>query len=260
MRTLGIDLSADGKKTAAATIEWEQGRAVVAEVMLGLDDEALVEALRIAERSGIDAPLGWPRPMVDAVHRHSHSGEWPGLDKIAFRYRCTDRAVVERVKAKTGKPLNPLSVSSERIAITTWRIAEVRESLFEESGNRFALDGSDDVFEVYPAAALALWGIDRKGYKGTDAVAKELRVVLVEAIEKAAPWLTWEGETRELAIETDHALDAVLASLVTRAAALGLSIRPTDAQKEQALAEGWIHLPQGELSELPPDRGDEVIG
>jgi predicted nuclease with RNAse H fold len=250
LRTLGIDLSADGRKTAASTIEWQEGRGVVAEVVLGLDDEALVEALRNAEHSGIDAPLGWPRGMVDAVHRHSHSGEWPGLDKTAFRYRCTDRVVIEQVKAETGKPLNPLSVSSERIAITTWRIAEVRESLFEAGGSRFALDGSDGVFEVYPAAALVLWGIDRKGYKGTDAAARKLRVVLVEAIEKGAPWLTWSGKSRERAIETDHGLDAVLASLVTRAAALGLTIQPTEAQRGEALAEGWIHLPQGELSDL----------
>jgi predicted nuclease with RNAse H fold len=253
LRTLGIDLSADEKKTAAATIEWAEGAAAVTEIVLGLDDAALVKQLQNAECSGIDAPLGWPRAMADAVYRHSHSGEWPGLQKTAFRYRCTDRAVVERVKAKTGRPLNPLSVSSNLIAITTWRIAEVRESLFERSGSRFALDGSDDVFEVYPAAALALWGIDRKGYKGTDSAAKDRRSVLVQALEKAAPWLSWNGETRDLAIETDHSLDAVLASLVTRAANQGLTLQPTDTQREAALAEGWIHLPQGDLSDLAPE-------
>jgi hypothetical protein len=49
MRTAGVDLSVATKGTAAATIEWEAGRARVGEPSLGLDDGALIGFLAAIE-------------------------------------------------------------------------------------------------------------------------------------------------------------------------------------------------------------------
>jgi hypothetical protein len=51
---------------------------------------------------------------------------------------------------------------------------------------------------------------------------------------------------------SDHAFDALIASLVTRAAAVGLTTRPTAAEAQRARLEGWIAVPHRDsLSKLP---------
>jgi predicted nuclease with RNAse H fold len=77
------------------------------------------------------------------------------------------------------------------------------------------------VLEVYPAAALLLWGLPRERYKAS----AEAREELLSAIEAQAPWLGWEPGAREACVSSDDALDAVLCALVARAAALGLTGR-----------------------------------
>jgi len=247
MRTVGVDLSAADERTAAATIDWSADRAVVAEPTVGLADGELLDRLADAEWVGIDAPFGWPRPMVAAVHGYATEGSWPSVAKADFRYRRTDRFVRETVLARVSRKLSPLSVSSDRIALTAWRLAHLREQAFERSGVRFDLAGRDRVVEVYPAAALLLWGFERNGYKGGQGEPGEastlIREALVAAIETQAPWLTWEKGAWEACIQSDDALDAVLAALIARAAALGLTIEPDQGDLELAASEGWIHLP-----------------
>jgi hypothetical protein len=46
--------------------------------------------------------------------------------------------------------------------------------------------------------------------------------------------------------ESDHVFDALVASLVARAAALGLTLRPTAGELPAARVEGWIALPSSE--------------
>jgi predicted nuclease with RNAse H fold len=166
MRTVGVDLSAAPERTAAAAIEWSRDRATIAAPEVGLEDEGLLQRLAEAEWVGIDAPFGWPRAMVGAVHEYATEGTWPLLAKDDFRYRHTDRVVRETVLAEAERKLSPLSVSSDRIALTAWRLAGLRESACERSGIRFDRSGADQVIEVYPAAALLLWGLSRIGYKG----------------------------------------------------------------------------------------------
>lgn len=48
---------------------------------------------------------------------------------------------------------------------------------------------------------------------------------------------------------SDHALDAILCALVTRARLLGWTEPPTNP--EVARLEGWIHLPTGPLEAMP---------
>lgn len=250
MRTVGVDLSVAKKDTAAAVVEWEESRARVGEPSLGLADDALLDLLAEAEWVGIDAPFGWPAAMVDALHSYATTGRWPAPAKPEFRYRRTDLFVHDHLLAETGQKLWPLSPSTDRIALTAWRLAGLREAAWERSRLRFDRAGADRVVEVYPAAALLLWGLERSGYK-TDPDARE---ELLTTIEAEAPWLAWESGAREACVESDDPLDAVLCALIARAAALGLTELPAVEDLERARAEGWIHLPRkGSLGELHGD-------
>ena len=175
MRTAGVDLSVADKGTAAAIIEWEEGsedRARVGEPSSGLDDAALLDLLAEAEWTAIDAPFGWPEPMVSAVHAYSTEGRWPAPEKQSFRLRRTDIHVHDRVLAETDQKLWPLSPSTDRISLTAWRLAGLREAAHERSRIRLDRAGADRVVEAYPAAALLLWELPREGYK-SDPEARE---------------------------------------------------------------------------------------
>lgn len=129
------------------------------------------------------------------------------------------------------------------------RTAQLRERVFEGSGSRFDRAGADRVIEVHPGAALLLWGVERGAYKTSqdpDRRGAEVnaRAELLAAIEAQAPWLRWAPGAREVCVDSDDALDALLAALIARAAALGLTVAPGEEDVDLARREGWIHLPQ----------------
>ncbi len=75
--------------------------------------------------------------------------------------------------------------------------------------------------EVYPAAAFALWGFNAVGYKRRTGAQARLR--LLQAIEDATKeWLDLPPDVRALCQRSDDALDALIAAMVARAAAIGL--------------------------------------
>lgn len=227
MITLGIDLAAQPKRTAMAAIEWSERRAVVAELVVGVDDDAALAAMARAEWTGIDAPFGWPNAFVEAMSAFAERGEWRDGE---LRLRATDLAV----RRITG--ITPLSVSSDRIAVVAFRCARLLSRL----------ETVDRVVEVYPAAALHQWKIERRGYKGGRAAQREERRAVRERIVAALPdWLDLDADA---CAASDDALDAVLAALVTRAAALKLTYPP----EGDVAREGWIHIPRaGTLNRLP---------
>lgn len=121
MVTLGIDLAAEPKNTAACRIDWAYGEVgwvrdhstaepLTNERLLGWmhDDEI--------EYVGIDAPFGWPTRFVEAVAQWSDHGRWqPPWDlstRRELRLRTTDRLIKKRPK----QPRDPLSVSADSIA------------------------------------------------------------------------------------------------------------------------------------------------
>jgi predicted nuclease with RNAse H fold len=246
VRTLGIDLSASPKKTATCVITWEDGRADVAEPQSGQPDQELIEGMADADWVGIDAPFGWPAEFLEAVTAWADGRRWPPADRARLRYRQTDR--VTQAVARL-----PLSVSSDRIAVTAMRCASLLSALAETrepAGAGLDRTGDDCVVEVYPAAALTLWSdeaanlrFDPQGYKGK--AAADRRISLVEALARAAPWLRADDATWSLAITSDDAFDAIICALVARAAAQKLTRSPTPGEEtELARVEGWIHLPE----------------
>lgn len=242
--TLGIDLATQNSATAACRIRWDSGRALVEMIPAGPKGEdngwlttAMASTLDVDGWVGIDAPFGWPANMVDAVHRYAAGEPWSAPDKQLFRYRLTDRTLQG---LEFG--IRPFSVSADKIAMTTWRCA----SLIQQSrpGAQFVRrSGEDRLVEVYPGAALKVWGfVERDKYKGP--AKKAQRELLVRELEsRATGWLEWIGEGRVAAVASDHALDAVLSALVARAAATGRTSWPEPPQADLAALEGWIHLP-----------------
>jgi hypothetical protein len=101
--------------------------------------------------------------------------------------------------------------------------------------------GDGRFFEVYPAGTLSKWAISRKGYKQKNEEGQTLRTAILSKLRAAMPWLVVSDEYAE----TDHALDALVASLTARAAVQGLTLRPELGQADLARREGWIHVPSG---------------
>lgn len=249
MVTLGIDLASDPKRTALCWMRWHEGRADVTRLETHGDDEAIITAISAADKVGIDVPLGWPLPFVSALMGHTEDGRWPPtapqpIEKPKqLQYRQTDFFIHER----TGRW--PLSVSSDRIAIPAMRAAALFSRLPEGTGP-VSRDGSGRVTEVYPAAALRMWGFSADGYKRKEN--RTTRCELLHAlVEETAGWMSVPPGMHASCEDSDDALDALVAALVARAQFVGrCEPIPPDALGP-ARKEGWIALPsQGSLAAL----------
>lgn len=237
--TIGVDLAAQRAETAACAIQWSHGRAEVTRLSCGLDD---VELLALVEefapvKVAIDAPFGWPRAFVAAVAAYETSGNWPVDDVSPLRLRDTDRAVIVETRQQ------PLSVSSDRIAVTAMRCARFLTRL-RTAGLPVRRDGDGFAVEVYPAAALRIWGLDPRGYKGNKPEARTKRGELVDGVLAACgAWLSVSSDHRDLLLTSDHNLDAVICAILARVVACQLALPIPPEHREAALLEGWIHLP-----------------
>ena len=239
MLTLGVDLAADPKKTGICWIRWERGRAEVVDASLGADDEALLAAFPKADKVGIDVPFGWPDAFVHAVGAHRDGGEWPTTTRRQLRYRETDRYT----HAHVGLP--PLSVSTDRIGVAAFRAAALLSELARR-GDGVDRSGIGQLAEVYPAAALKIWGQRFRGYKDKRRKGQnhEVRIGMIRDLEGLAPWLSLSEGVREACIDSDDVLDALIASLTARAAAVGWCEPIPDDSRDAARCEGWIQLPR----------------
>lgn len=241
MRTLGVDLASQPKKTAACIIEWEPGSARVTDLRLNLTNRDIITLAEGCGPIGIDSPFGWPLPFVDFLNQaHAPDREATRLDTTRadylrpLRFRRTDLRVWNEYK------LLPLSVSSDKLAMPAMRCVELLDLL------KVSDRSGDGVWEVYPAVALKVWGFAFKGFKplridpvhGNPALA-----TLLQTVREACPWLDL-GEAEQCCSRNHDAFDALIASLVTRAAFRGLTERPPADEAEIAKREGWIAVPE----------------
>ncbi len=205
-----------------------------------LGNEEIVVMIGEAELSGIDAPFGWPVSFVEAVRAWDQFEGWkPGADTTALRYRETDLQV--------PGPRRPLSVSTDLIGVTAMRCASILEAL-GPAVDRSGLSGP--AIEVYPAASLKRWGLTSTGYKGR--ARSEVRGRLVaELCERLAGICDLDDGVIRACERSDDALDSLVASVAVRARMRGLTMIPTGPEQLRlARIEGWIHVPDCELSEL----------
>ncbi|MBK6871390.1 MAG: DUF429 domain-containing protein [Kineosporiaceae bacterium] len=247
MITAGVDLATEPAKTATATITWTAGRAVVSSVLLGADDDDILNSIAGVDVLGIDCPLGWPDDFVAFLQAHHNGHVVAPVDVIGrdWRRRLANRATDRQVHLVCG--VTPLSVAADRIALTAMRAAGILARLADE-GRPVDRSGSGVVVEVYPAASLKIWQLPHQGYKRAEN--QLVREQLIASLLVAAPWLDL-GSSSDLCVRSDDALDAVIAALTARAHKLGLTTTPAAGlQREQATREGWIALPTQPLSTL----------
>jgi predicted nuclease with RNAse H fold len=248
MRTLGIDLAAQPANTSICTMEWGPGRPLVSALRSGLDDAALLEAMEGADKVAIDAPFGWPDEFVDAVDAHRNRAGWPGSDddqdiyRFRLSFRATDRRLIERGARR------PLSVSTDLIGVVAMRCAFLLDRL-AALGEPVDRAGSGKVFEAYPAPALTGWGLSATGYKSR--VGASRLPELLSQLEEGLGGIELTHQQREAATTDHNCFDALVCSLVARAAALGLTEPPEAGDEaDRATREGWIHVPTNPLPHL----------
>ena len=247
MRTVGLDLAAQPVNTGVCVVDWANGQVVsVAANSTAGGDSELVDIMCApgVTKVGIDAPLGWPDDFVAAMVAH-HSGQpWPdtgdaGDHRRRLRLRLTDTTVA----ASTGR--TPMSVSADRIAVAAMRGALLQHLIVERTGDPSTVDRSGTsglVAEVYPAAALAVWGMDPTGYKGAGDTARDRRHLLLDALISRTG-LAVDATQRAAMIGSDHLLDAFICAVVAAAVVDGSTTQPTGDERARACREGWIHVP-----------------
>src|SRR3712207_770978 len=168
MRTVGVDLSAEAQGTGIAIIDWHSWGGRLSEVRVGADDAVVLAALEGADRAAIDSPLGWPEPFVDFLiaHRAGRAPAPTGQSGLEWRRELSRRATDLHV-AETVPGSRPLPVSADRIAAVAMRAAGLLAAL-ADAGRPVDRSGAGLLVEVYPAAALRIWGLlPSRPYKGT---------------------------------------------------------------------------------------------
>jgi predicted nuclease with RNAse H fold len=248
VRTLGIDLAAQPANTSACTVDWGPGRPIVSQLRSGLADDILLDSIEDADKVAIDAPFGWPDEFVEAVSAHRNRAGWPGsgedqdLYRFQLSFRATDRQLIERGSRR------PLSVSTDLIGVVAMRCAFLLDRLAAR-GEPVDRAGSGKLVEAYPAPALITWGLSATGYKSR--VGASRLPELLSQLEDGLRGIEMTIQQRELASADHNSFDALVCSLVARAAALGLTQPPDPgAQADRATREGWIHVPTNPLPHL----------
>jgi hypothetical protein len=244
--TVGVDFASQAADTALCWLRWQDGGATVERVEPRCPHVALAALLRQpAAKIGLDVPLGWPDGFVEGVARHREGRPFGGFDIRRMTRRETDNWVHDNIHQL------PLSVSTDHIAYPAMKMAAL---LGELPGGPVDRTGMGRFVEVYPAAALRVWQLRHRAYKGPEN--RSVLIDLIETLRQRCPWLdadaaTWEGVTR-----TDHAFDALVCALVARAQQRGLCHPIPAGLREAATREGWIAVPQaGSLEALPGGGG-----
>jgi predicted nuclease with RNAse H fold len=252
--TVGVDLAAEPRKTAACCIDWATGGTEL--FPSGVTDSLIVELAGPATVVGLDVPLGWPQEFVRVIAAHEAGAPWAAAPAgtIAGRERLRFRTTDLHLRRRGHRPL---SVSTELIGVVALRGAHLQH-LMTLAGMTVDRSGvSGRVVEVYPAAALRAWGLPSSGYKGLPNTAARLE--LVERLLAECGDLRPAVDVQVLGA-SDHALDAFLCAVISAAARSGLTEPPGEADVLAARMEGWIHLPTAGLAAILRSAREAAVG
>lgn len=246
---IGIDCATDSKKTGLARATYSSGNARLCDAEVGGADREKLEE-RVANwivsstdpvLLALDAPLGWPVGLRDALVAHS-AGEPIRVDVNQMVRRGTDR-LVSCMHKKT-----PLDVGADRIARTAYWAVNFLGTLRKrtEKDIRLAWLPSDvktaAAIEVYPAATMMAYKVTAAEYKKPQA--EKARRKMVSDLQSTFKNLELNGHEPAMIADAD-----VLDAVVCVAAALDFLEDRSAAPSECALGsnaktEGWIWAPR----------------
>lgn len=243
-RIIGIDCATKAAKTGLVLAVLENGELRI--------DQATVGDRRRCPRSvvqgwltdcedatllAIDAPLGWPEPLVTSLASHVAGAGIAAPANCMFR-RETDRFVQQEI----GK--TPLDVGADRIARTAHAALRLLGELRDELGAAIPLawqpaDVTEHaVIEVYPAATLEAQGIRSSGYK--DKKDTDIRGKMLEDLQSKRRVRIPEPPVLHALSCNDDMLDAAVCALAAADFIAGRAMPPPDRQLAER--EGWIWI------------------
>lgn len=237
---IGIDCATEPKKRGIAFGKYSDNNACkVTSYVIGLTDEEI--AIRVQQilasqakvLLALDAPLGWPLALGNALADHMAGQALVPSPDMLFR-RETDRFV----KRTYGK--QPLDVGADRIARTAHSALTLLTTISKMIESEIPLAWNPDfngvaAIEAYPAATLRAYNLPDSGYKDKSEIAD--KAVRKKIIDGLPPSLTLPNE-RNLLLSNADALDAVICVLAGMDFLSGNVHKPTDTNL--AHKEGWI--------------------
>ncbi len=258
VRIVGIDCATKDARIGLALGEVIDGRALVTDARLCPAESTAVAVVaewlqrEPATRTllAIDAPLGWPRDLGDALVTHRAGAAIRVEPNVLFR-RDTDR-FVHRHFGKT-----PLDVGADRIARTAHAalalLDDLRQRLHIELPLAWdALWTGTAAIEVYPAATLLARRMAASGYKKKHHTSE--REVIVRDLRRHLQL----PESCAAMLGSADALDAAICVLAGADFARGYAHPPVDIGL--ATKEGWIWFASPSaladiVEKAPPDDG-----
>ncbi len=233
---LGVDCATLATKTGLARAVLEDGHWHLRDALAGTKDAppATVLAAWLAEDPGallaLDAPLGWPVDLGDALvgHRAGDPIEAPSERLFA---RATDH----EVHARHGRM--PLEVGAGWIARTARATLTLLDEVRRATGLPIPLAWSPDdlhaaaAIEIYPAATLIAHGHALPGYKVPGSPARGA------VVQKWPDAVVVPPSLDLVALNTD-VFDAIVSVLAGADFVAGAARAPDDV--ELARREGWI--------------------
>ncbi len=237
MTIVGVDCATQPQNVGLARGSFENGVARVDEVVIGTNDNHIVDTVSgwVSSTQGallaMDAPLGWPAGLGEALSSHKAGDHIPGEANRLFR-RETDRFI----RCKFNK--QPLDVGADRIARTAHAALDLLHEIRTKTGKAVPLAWEAGLFtgvlaiEVYPAATLIAHDMQAPGYKRKDGW--EARRGLVGKLGARIELLRDTARMEE----DDDALDAAICVLAGADFLRGDVYGPEHL--ELARQEGWI--------------------
>lgn len=170
IKVIGIDCATDVKNIGLSLGLYQETQIELKETRLGSKNTPIAEIIYnwIGPNKkvilAIDAPLGWPANLGQALYNHN-AGQVIDVDSNTLFRRETDKFI----KKMLGK--QPLDVGADRIARTAHSALKIIRELSILLGEpvKLAWDNINlkgiTAIEVYPAATLGCYGIQSTGYK-----------------------------------------------------------------------------------------------
>lgn len=240
---VGIDCSANPQKVGLVLASVIDSKARLLQAQIGKRKPSIPKTVAawISESEftllALDAPLGWPIAMGNALVSH-RAGE-PLLENPDAMFRRLTDMVVKKEIRKT-----PLEVGANLIARTAHSALCLLEELRRITEQPIPLAWSPQtkshlaVIEVYPAATLAAHGFPASGYKKGQTVSN--RKAIVSGIRRYLEVQNHES----ILLKYHDALDATICVIAALDFLAGKSIQPSDFDMEHVRKEGWIWVRQ----------------